>query len=505
MADRAGGLGGADTSIYRVPEQNMLGVAGQAMGLSNQAQDLQAKQFGLQVQRLQQLNAHLGSLIADPEVQAGGPGAMKKITQVGGQLVSLGIIPAKDLTVAIGGINPANPMAALRQAQLNTLSAQERMNAVYGTPTVVNNGQSQQFVRQSPFMGGVAPMAGGNIPNQISPEGRMQRVTGPVGPNGEATQESALAAGVREGTLTPQGNLVVPGAPPVPPNRLQQRTQPPQIPAGGLPVQAAPAPVGTALPPPMQPPRGVQAPAPAGPQVAQNNPFRSTTTSLPAGVSGAMGVDAEAGAQQGVALQRAADTLPDQRAELANLEKNLKLFESGPQAERLRQFKTGANAAGSLIGMTPFDKQSIASQEAFVKGAAILAQKQFGALGGTGTDQQLGSAIKANPNEALSKEGNKNLVAMLKGNVAALEAKNNAWQQWKAKYGPNSFSQFSVDFNQNFSPRAFQWAFMDAGERKKMFDSMTPAERKELGGALTTAEQRGWIRPDGQKNTARAQ
>lgn len=488
------GIGSFDGSSFNRSEgPGMMGVANQAIGLARQSTGYEHEQLNLHTQRLGILNSHLASLANDPVVQAGGPDAMKKITEAGGRLVAMGIVPAKQLTIAIGGIDPANPMPALRQAQLNTLEAGQRVQTMYGAPQNIDSGSGIQTQFVSPFNNRVTPAQGGYVQRQLTPGERIAPVAAPPGPNGEQRMQPAVGFGATTGVLGPDGNL-----PPQRPGNPLPMQQPQRQPAPVTAPQAGFQP--SAIPMPTQPARGVQQPA----RVAQN-PYGAVTTGLPPGQPQAQTVDLEAGANQGVALQKAVDTSPQRMGQLSNLEKNLAQFESGPQAERARKIKGTVNQVGSLVGVQPFDAKSLAAQESFVKESTMLAQQQFAALGGTGTDQQLGSALKSNPSEALSKEGNKNIIAMLKGNEAALNAKNDAWQQWKQKNGAGSYPQFSSEFNKGYSPRAFQFAFLPPEERAKMLSSMSPSEKSALGAALKNAEERGWIRPDGQKSPTRAQ
>jgi hypothetical protein len=485
----------------------MLDVAGKAMGLAQQNANLEQSRFNLQQGKLAAINAQIGAAMSDPVVQAGGPNGMKQLMSYAGKLVAMGHVSAKDLSNAMTGINQNNIMQGLKQYQLSALQAQQQLEATQGGLQMVNNGREQQLIR-TPAYGGAVPVQGGRFENQLTPGERVQPVTAPPDPITGAPRQQPLAGfGVGTGVLNPDATmrnnpLMQQGAPPAPGNRL-----PVQRPMPG--ANVAPAPIGNpapdvsanSLPIPKQPERGVRAPG----QVAQVNPFGSMPSGPAPGIPQAQTVDLEAGANQGVALQKAADTSPQRLGQLSNLEKSLAQFESGPQAERLRRIKGTVNQIGGLVGAQPFDAKSIAAQEGFVKEATMLAQQQFAALGGTGTDQQLGSAMKSNPSEALSKEGNKNIIAMLKGNEAALNAKNDAWQQWKQKNGPGSYAQFSADFNKGYSPRAFQFAFLPPPERAKMLSSMSPSEKTALGAALRSAEERGWIRPDGQKATNRAQ
>jgi hypothetical protein len=196
-------------------------------------------------------------------------------------------------------------------------------------------------------------------------------------------------------------------------------------------------------------------------------------------------------AKQGIDLQSLADQVPVRKAALQNMESALQNFTSGPGADWKLFAKSLVNANVAPI----FDPQKIASQEEFTKQATQVALQQLQTLG-TGTDEKLGSAIKANPSTALSKLGNQQIMQLLKGNEDAIAAKNQAWQEWLTQgNGPESYGKFSTAFNKQFDPRAFQAAYMTPDERKKLVDSMSERDRATFRNNFNLAVQRGWI-PD---------
>ncbi len=220
-----------------------------------------------------------------------------------------------------------------------------------------------------------------------------------------------------------------------------------------------------------------------------------TPAAAPLGTPEAAAVDASAAANQGVALQQRADIVPNTKAILGNLEADLGDFTSGPATEKLASVEKFLNA--NLH--TNIDTSSLAGRERFNKMSAMLAQAQFQQLGGTGTDKQLGSTELTSPNSELSKMGNKGIIALLKGNEDAIAAKNQAWQAFKQANGPQTYGQFSTQFNKTYDPRVFQSQYLDANERKKMLTGMTKDEQKTFLGAYKTALANGWVKLPGGK------
>lgn len=233
-----------------------------------------------------------------------------------------------------------------------------------------------------------------------------------------------------------------------------------------------------------------QAPATAAPS-------GRVQTGLAPGVADAQQHQAIAGADQGVTLQKAADTVPQQKAILGNLEAALRNFTSGPGADWRKVAGALANTPLQAAGFAGFNAKSIASQEEFTKQATNLAQSQFATLGGTGTDAKLESTMHTSPNEALSKQGNQNIINLLKGNADAIAVKNQEWQKFQQQSGngPGDYGKFSTQFNKEYDPRVFQSQYMAPSDRASMLKGMTKGEQKQFRQSYNLAVEKGWI-PD---------
>ncbi len=201
---------------------------------------------------------------------------------------------------------------------------------------------------------------------------------------------------------------------------------------------------------------------------------------------------AQRSAEQGVELQRQADQVPTIRATLGNMQGLLRDFSTGPGAAWTREAVNAWNrVAPSAMQIR---QEGTAAQEEFVKLSAQLAQQQFQALGGTGTNAQLESTMRTSPHEALSRMGNQSIIALLQGNADAIAAKNAAWQAWQAQNGPGTYGQFSASFNRDFDPRVFQAMHMSSADRHRMVGEMSAQERERFNRHFRTAVERGWIR-----------
>lgn len=303
-------------------------------------------------------------------------------------------------------------------------------------------------------------------------------------------QWTMVPTGTREapamGTAVP--NTLPPTTPVATPEGTKYLGPQPAVPGGGAttgggqPIVPG-APAGGAAPPG----------APAGP-----------AASLPPGYSeAAAGIGGQSAASAN-ALTAANDTSMVRKGMLGNLEEDLRHFTSGPGADWTKVAKAWVNRnlpvpkswqdEGGIL-----DVKSIASQEQFVKQAQMLAQQQFQAIGGTGTDAKFNSAFTTNPNDVLSQLGNQGIIRLLKGNEDAIQAKNAEWQKWLdgkidgQKHGPQTYPQFSAQFNRNFDPRVFQFQYIKPADRQAYIDNMDPADLPRFVRDLTYARKRGWV------------
>lgn len=192
-------------------------------------------------------------------------------------------------------------------------------------------------------------------------------------------------------------------------------------------------------------------------------------------------------------LADAAEGSQGRRAILGNLEDALDKFTSGPGADYSKVAKSFINRNIPLPAGWQFDPKSIASQEEFLKQSQTLAQQQFAAIGGTGTDAKFASAFETNPNDTLSQLGNKGIIKLLKGNEDALQAKNSAWLN-ASGLNPNlSYRQFSAYFNSQFDPRVFQFKYMSKAERNEYVGKMDQNDFQRLMTDIGAARRQGWV------------
>lgn len=239
-----------------------------------------------------------------------------------------------------------------------------------------------------------------------------------------------------------------------------------------------------------------QATGGAGPAPAGAGGPPGIPTALSPSAAAAAPIVGAASASAGVRLREAADMAPQAKAMLGNLEEDMKHFTAGPGSDWTRVGKAWTNRNVPLPKDWKFDPKSIASQEQFNKQATQLAQQQFAAIGGTGTDAKFSSAFETNPNETLSHLGNEEIIRLLKGNQDAISAKYKSWLQYKKANGPDSYDQFSEEFNRDFDPRVFQFKYMPKAARQEYIDRMDKNDQSKFLQDLHSARRRSWTNAD---------
>lgn len=267
------------------------------------------------------------------------------------------------------------------------------------------------------------------------------------------------------------------------------------VPAGGGQPQymgAQPGPAPTTTKPGVPGTSGAQPSTVGGPVPGA----QGVASAQPPGYGEAMAAKGTASTAAATQLRQAAQEQPQVKSMLGNLEEDLNHFTAGPGADWTKVAKAAINRNVPLPESMKFDPKSIASQEAFVKQATMLAQKQFAAIGGTGTDAKFGSAFETNPNDALSQLGNQGIIRLLKGNADAVTAMNGAWQKWRKTNGPESYDEFAADFAQKFDPRAFQFKYIPEKERQAYVNRMDPEDLQGFKESLDYAHKQGWIKYD---------
>lgn len=525
--------------------QGAMNLAGTAQVMKLRDVALSQSQLDLAKSKLGALNQVFGSLVADPSSDNFGTQLTEAVKQ--------GVIDpdtaqrASSQVMTFGG-DPSKIKAWATDHLNQNASHQQLMEQAYGTPTMLNNGavSSPAMVRTG-AQGGYSPAAGPAVVQQMGPGEAASPTTGPLNPDGSPTVISKGQFAQRSGqggaaTVTPFGAIAYPGRAASAPAASAGAAPPALVPAAPLttpPPAADPAaPIGdsavmaargrlaaaqNADPSTMTSAQQQQLTADTGtveayqkqqatppaagggppPQAQASAPTAGPmTVGLAPGIAAAADQNAAANTAAGQRLQAGADQVPNMKSTIGTMEEHLANIDTGPHAADINALKAGGNVIAGAVGLPMrFNQKAIADQEGFRNGAIQLAQSQFKALGGSGTDSQLASAAGDVPNDTISKMGNQQLLALAKGNADALAVKNSAWQQWQQTHAGASgtYGSFSDDWNQHFSPRAFQLNYLTPDQRKEMVASMSKDERLQIKSAYNTAAARGWFNPQGEQ------
>jgi hypothetical protein len=417
----------------------------QNIGVAQGIQSLTAQQFDLASKQIGAVRDGFGSLAA-----LDAP-TMNDVMRVANQFSQMGV-PSDRVAAGLAEFAGANgdPSKIKQIAYRNlaaTMDVHTRLNAGYGQPGTIDNGREKVPVLQRVGeQAGIRPGGGAPMTNYMAPGLAGEAVAAPAGPNNEPRITSRGAQAEDLGVVPP-GTYTRPAAP-VP----------------GAPARS----VGTGGQPPSPPARSlVMGPAP--------------------GVAEAQAQEAKSATARADTLQTSAEQAPTRKAALDNMQGLLQQFRSGKGAEWVNGFKSAAGRYG-----LDFNPGSTAALEEFSKVAKQIAQAQAGMM--HNTDAGAAMAMGANPNVDFSKLGNERVIAMLKGNEDAIQAKQAAWMDYRKANPAGSYDRFSSDFSRDFDPRVFQVLNMTPAQKDEFRKSLTVSQEEVFRRNYSAALQKGWIR-----------
>ena len=189
-------------------------------------------------------------------------------------------------------------------------------------------------------------------------------------------------------------------------------------------------------------------------------------------------------AQDAIAFENAARAAPGLKASLANMSGDVKQLDTGPGSAKRGGFLAAVN---SFMG-TNYNAERVAAQEGLDKVHADVAARLRQAGGLPSTDQSSSIMDHAVPGSQLSKLGNANQIAILKGGVDYAQAANKAWESYKSNgHGSETFHQFTTALNQRLDPVVFQMQYMSDTQRSGLVGAMNAQERAHLAQSVAFA------------------
>jgi len=398
----------------------------------------------------------------------------KDVAMAFSNLMDQGFLTSQQTAQILMGMPPGGDPRALRQwvtqnYLIPTLDAQQKVNFMYGTSGMANAGNKLVPYTQMP--GGEIKTSGQSIPIGLSPDSAAapREMIVPLPGGGTVKMAVPAAAWLKLGggaTELPRNDQ---GLSPPEANRLVTLKN-----EEGQEFKMTEAQILKQL--------GVGGAGVAGQGVG------GTATPTATGPKLGAGTQADASAKQGVELSQQADQVPTRKADLFNLRALSKTFAGGPTADMALKLKQFANTWG-----IPFDPKGTAGQEEFDKIASQIALKQLQTIG-TGTDEKLGAAMKANPSAYLTRMGRDGIISMMLGNEDALKTKADEWQAWQeAGNGPGTYGKFSKEFGRTFNPRVFQTMYMEPKAIDLMVRDMSTKEKKQFEKDYSFAITKGWV------------
>lgn len=451
------GVGQIDPSIAvnaNRPQMDLLGTAGQAVGIQNallqgaqQRQALQAGQIGIDQNKLALAQAHyqaLGSLFSSAlNVPAAGTkmpdGTISQgltdeyLHAIAQRGIAMGLMTPDQAAQELAVMPPddAGKRQQLRELLFSVQDNATRLQALNPAATMVDTGAGK--IPMS-FKAGAPPeQMGSAIPYGVAAT-RMSTVnTNPNDQNYGATQSE-----------------IVPGSGP------------------GSSASAAPS-------------------APAA-----GTPSSTVQTSLPPGTEGFMG----AGAQRAQQLVASTSQIGEQRALIENLAAETKALPAdafGPGSH----FVQKAGRWFQEINGEDVENQQTGIMDTFSKNAQQLANALLPAIGNSSDRSQV-AAVASNPNLELSKQGVERITNLLRGSLDATQAKSRAFVNdvVAGKTTPGAFNTWESNFNQDYDPRAFQWQYMSNDQKKEAIAEMGGTKSQEFQkfrAFFNKAAANGWL------------
>lgn len=445
------GVGQIDPSIAvnaNRPQVDLLGTAGQAVGIQNallqgsqQRQALQQGQLGIDTTKLALAQAHyqaLGSLFSSAlNVPAAGTkmpdGTISQgltdeyLHAIAQRGIAMGLMTPDQAAQELAVMPPddAGKRQQLRELLFSVQDNATRLQALAPPSQFVNTGQGltpYQFKANAP------PEQTGPTVNTGVPATRMQTVdTDPNSPNYGATQSAIVPGGGGPG-------------------------------AGPAAATASNGTVQTSLPP-------------------GSDTYR------------------QAGAARAANLAASVQNIPQQRTLLNTLDTELQSLPPeaiGPGSHLIQRGSQWLQEFAGGVG-SPLTDEQTGTLDTFAKTAQQLANELLPTIGNSSDRSQL-AAVASNPNQYLSKNGVQRITALLKGSVDALAAKNHAFQQ--SGEPPGNFNAWEDKFNQDFDTRAFQLPYMTDEQKRELISSLggrKSAAFQKFQKFFNHAADSGWI------------
>jgi hypothetical protein len=187
-----------------------------------------------------------------------------------------------------------------------------------------------------------------------------------------------------------------------------------------------------------------------------------------------------------------------QQQTIANLRQDAAGFTSGPLASQETKWGEALQQLGLPVpNWSQFGADQTAAREAFAKQVTTLLSQQQATLHLSQTDSARQTAEAAVPGNYTTPEGMKSVLGTLEGNADMIAAGGKAWGQYKAKSGPQSFGEFSMEYPQRMPPLVFQSQYMTPAQIKEQQAGWSASKVDDFNARVAAAKKLGWL-PNGQ-------
>lgn len=435
-----------------------------------QTQNQQARMDMVKGQ-IQYLTNGLGALASKPDLsQADMLGFANRALQEG--IISPETHAAETAAVQAAGNDPQALRGLATNYGLRALDAGKQFDVQFGTPGMIDNGQTQTPVTTSTLTG-IRPI-GAPIQNTLSPaqiatpatigiNANNQPIIGTTGQFLEQTGSNALTG--------------LPSAPAQPANPLMPNAAPQAAPIHIVPIGGEPAPVQ--LPPIAQPGGGI------------------VTTPVPGAVAAQEAVGSQSGTQLATDLAQASayqqNVLPLMKA-IPALE-SLGTSGTGPGKEQVNQIFSFLQSMG-VPGIDPAGIQS------FDEAKKYLVQ-YVNNNGNSGTNEKLAASFAGNPSVEIS---NAAAIDVAKTALALSRMQNAQVRAFQESGLPaDQYSKTVAAWNAQQDPRAYGIDMMTPQARAALIGSLSGDEKARFAASLRTAMQLGLVSPPSQGAPANGQ
>jgi hypothetical protein len=439
-----------DTSFYRQQPQNPLDNLSKTVGIANSVEQnrlLQGQQtqqgISIDKARLELAVSQLGQLRSMFAPQINNPNVTSKdITQIGVDAIKQGIATPQQVATELSGFpkdgSGADRLRWVRDRYVRTLSHENQINMMLGTPQVLDTGGGKTIIQQ-PLRPDQGTAQRGAVPNTLAPGTQIynpatrQLEVSPQGQPGQFAPSNAAPISSREGNT----------------------------PKGGKPQSAIPASSQST------------SSVPATPSVAGKDNGR-LPTGAPLGEGEAAGV---AGSASGNLLAKDRESGANYRREVMPLEQAIPKLEklgktgTGPGTEEVNNIKSFLQSAG----LPGFDQEKIKN---FDEAKKYLTDWVM-ANGNSGTNDKLAASFASNANVGISNAAAVDVAKTALALRRMRQAQLTAFEQ--SGLPENKYSQWAAQWNAKVDPRVYGFDLMSPGARNKLLASLPAGKDGKIG------------------------